>query len=145
MRLKGKSDSRTGVDLRWHTKEEYSKLNKDQRAELYQWQQTKSGKDAIAKSRKNANRKGTTKKQLQAHVQALERQLEDLKDSKSNNSGEMTDIPSIAEIQAVIAAANPLPPEPNATPIPKPSKRQDDKYQLAAAAVQQIMKRSRKE
>ena len=34
VRLKGKRDSKTGVDLRRHTKEEYSKLSKEQRAEL---------------------------------------------------------------------------------------------------------------
>ena len=35
--LKGKQDSKTGVDFRWHTKEEYVKLTKEQRTELYQW------------------------------------------------------------------------------------------------------------
>lgn len=35
--LQNKSQSRTGVDLRWHKPEEYRKLTKDQRIELYAW------------------------------------------------------------------------------------------------------------
>ena len=47
--LKNKSNSNTGVDLRWHTLDEYAELNKDQRSELYQWQKTKDGKATIQK------------------------------------------------------------------------------------------------
>ena len=39
--LKNKSNSKTGVDFRWHTPEEYTKLTKEQHSELYQWQHTK--------------------------------------------------------------------------------------------------------
>ena len=141
VRLKGKSDSKTGVDLRWHTREEYSKLTKEQKAELYQWQQTKNGKEAMDKSRKTSKRKNMTKKQLKAHIQSLEQRLEN--DKKINH--DETEVPSVAEIQALISAATPLPPPPSAIPVPKPSKSNVDRYQLAAAAVQQIMKRSRKE
>jgi hypothetical protein len=35
--LRNKSQSKTGVDLRWHKPSEYKQLNKEQRAELYEW------------------------------------------------------------------------------------------------------------
>ena len=88
-----------------------------------------------------------TKKQLKAHIQSLEHKLENKSEMESSKMdvNESLNLPSIAEIQAVIAAAAALPPPPSATPVPKPTKRADDRYQLAAAAVQQILKRSRKE
>ena len=52
--LKNKFHSKTGVDLRWHTPEEYAQLNKAQRAELYTWQQTKEGKATTMKQKKAA-------------------------------------------------------------------------------------------
>lgn len=33
--LAGKGSSKTGVDLRWHTKKEYLKLSAEQKQELY--------------------------------------------------------------------------------------------------------------
>ena len=81
------------------------------------------------------------KKQLKAHIQSLEKRL----DNEKKNSSDESELPSVAEIQALISAATPLPPPPSATPVPKPTKRPDDRYQLAVAAVQQILKRSRKE
>ena len=47
--LKGANDSKIGVDLRWHSPKEYKLLSKEQRMELYQWQQTKDGKEALKK------------------------------------------------------------------------------------------------
>ena len=143
VRLKGKSDSKTGVDLRWHTKDEYSRLTKEQKSELYQWQQTKNGKEAMDKSKRSSKRKNLTKKQLKAQVQSLEQKLVDKGNDLDTN--EESKIPSISEIQALISSAVPLPPTPSSIPVQKPSKKPDDRYHLAAAAVQQILKRSRKE
>ena len=42
--LKNMSESKTGVDFRWYTKQEYVKLSPDQKAELYEWQHSKEGK-----------------------------------------------------------------------------------------------------
>lgn len=67
--LKSKSQSRTGVDFRWHTTEEYRKLSKAQRQELYQWQQTKEGKDLKNKANSKRN---MSKKQMTAHIHSLE-------------------------------------------------------------------------
>jgi len=41
----------TGVDLRWHTPQEYRALSKDEKDELHQWQQSAAGKEVISKSR----------------------------------------------------------------------------------------------
>ena len=40
----------TGVDLRWHTPQEYRLLTKEQKDELHQWQQSAAGKEVISKS-----------------------------------------------------------------------------------------------
>ena len=49
--LQGKKHSKTRVDLRWHNKVKYAKLTKEQRSELYNWQQTKDSKDKMSKDR----------------------------------------------------------------------------------------------
>ena len=41
----------TGVDLRWHTPQEYRALSKDEKDELHQWQHSAAGKEVISKSR----------------------------------------------------------------------------------------------
>ena len=41
----------TGVDLRWHTPQEYRALSKEEKDELHQWQQSAAGKEVINKSR----------------------------------------------------------------------------------------------
>ena len=43
------SIGKTGVHLRWHKYNEYKALNKEQQAELYEWQQ--NNPDAVAKSK----------------------------------------------------------------------------------------------
>ena len=49
----------TGVDLRWHTPQEYRLLTKEQKDELHQWQQSAAGKEVINKSREEyMSRKG---------------------------------------------------------------------------------------
>ena len=46
----------TGVDLRWHTPQEYRQLTKEQKDELHQWQQSAAGKEVINKSREEFQR-----------------------------------------------------------------------------------------
>jgi hypothetical protein len=130
--LQNKQQSKTGVDFRWHKPDEYSKLSKDQRIELYEWQSTKEGKAKTAKQRKESNAPNPTrsaKKKLQAKVSALEAQLKEAQQ------------PEIKEIQAFIASvqqAN-LPPVPPVTPPVKPS------IASATVALQQLLKRKRDE
>ena len=73
--------TKTGVDLRWHTPEEYKKLSKAQRKELFDWQNSKKGKKAIKKEKDAymASKSGgrtdlnkLTKKQLVAKVYSME-------------------------------------------------------------------------
>ena len=86
--LKNFTSSKTGVDFRWHTPEEYKKLSKAQRIELYKWQTTKQGKAAIKKdrdkymaSRDNSSGGGAssykhvTKKQMAATISELKGRL----------------------------------------------------------------------
>ncbi len=45
---------KTGVDLRWHTRQEFRDLSNEQRDELMEWQNTSDGKKAIEKQKKNS-------------------------------------------------------------------------------------------
>lgn len=131
--LKNKQQSKTGVDLRWHKPEEYSKLNKAQRIELYAWQRTKEGKILTSKQRGNSpghKSQQAYKNKLQAKVASLEKQLKDAPTE-----------PSLEELTACISASSTLPP-PAATPAARPPTQ----GQIAAAlAVKNIWKRKREE
>jgi hypothetical protein len=48
----------TGVDLRWHSRKEFSKLPEDHQNELRKWIKTQEGKKALKKARSNNKRKG---------------------------------------------------------------------------------------
>ena len=132
-----------GVELRWHTKEEYEKLNKKQRQILWKWQKTKEGKKAMkeqsSKSNKNKNKKQVDK-DMEARVSSIEQRL-----AKEENDEE-DDIPTVAEIEACIAAAHqqnkvPLPPAPKKS---GPQKRpESEPYSVAATAIHSIIKRKR--
>ena len=84
---RGKS---TGVDLRWHKPEEFSKLSSDAKKELRAWQNTSEGKSAVKESRdayfatkgtnsngkRNSEEKGNNaKKKLRLQVASLQKQL----------------------------------------------------------------------
>jgi hypothetical protein len=141
--LKSKSQSKTGVDFRWHTKSEYDKLNQAQRKELYTWQKSIEGSSQMskAKSQRDANphkrppsdnRPGDTKKQLYAKIKALEAA-----------QSQPVDV-STEEMAAAIASATvPAQPAPRvlkpATPI-APSPRPG---MTAAIAIQNLLKRKR--
>ena len=63
----------TGVELRFHTTDEYSKLTKDQKAELYQWRQTAEGKEAIKNEPKRQKQEAQQKKIAAAVAKALKK------------------------------------------------------------------------
>ena len=130
VKLQGKAQSTTGVDLRYYKYDEYIKLNKEQKNELYMWQSTKEGKAIVSKQKAAAGIKGkgqASKNKWKAKVSALESKLKDLEDEG----------PSIAEIQACIAAVAPTIANPAAS---TPS---DPTYQAYALAVKKILKRKR--
>ena len=75
--LRNKSQSKTGVDLRWHKKSEYQRLNKEQRSELYEWKI--SNKDKVTKQKKDHGFQPTfsAKKKLRSEVVTLRAKLKD--------------------------------------------------------------------
>ena len=74
---------KTGVDLRWHTQEEYRALTKEAQSELREWQSTKNGKAAVSKQqtsyfkekkRKRQEKSSTSSgKRHKAQIAALEK------------------------------------------------------------------------
>ena len=143
--LKGISQSKTGVDLRWHTKEEYSKLNSEQRQELYKWQQTKDGKAAIEKSkRKESGSESKQKKRLKSQVSSLSKKIDGL---ASKLQKQQTDESELANIAAAIAAH-----APSGDPKSKGNGQAkkvafvtgDEPYKAAALAVHKIIRRDDK-
>ena len=141
--LKGAGDSKTGVDLRWHSTKEYKKLTKDQKQELFQWQQTKEGK-AELKKRKSENGgddggNSDKKAKFKAQVNALSTKLDSLEKTLASTQEKE----EVASIAAAIAAN-----QPQVTNQSKPAQRSvtiQDPYQAAALAVQKIVKRGRGE
>jgi hypothetical protein len=131
--LKNKSQSKTGVDLRWHTPEEYKTLNKEQRSELYEWQRTKEGKATTAKQRSESGHKGkmSAKKKLQTKVAALEAQLKEPQSSE----------PTLDEIKACLASA--MKAKDDTTPTKSKAKSANDAHAAAAVALKGIIKRKR--
>ena len=100
---------RTGVDLRWYEKSEYSNLSKDQRAELMEWRNTAEGKsdtkehnDSLKadnqKQKKKEDKKQHKKKKFRARVAALEKEVEANREKKEKES-------KISEIAAALKEA----------------------------------------
>ena len=94
--LKNKSSSKSGVDFRWYKPEEYKLLNKEQRAELYEWQKSKEGQSTTNKQKTSSGHKTkpSAKKKLQAKIAALEAAI------KAQESE-----PTMEELTACIASA----------------------------------------
>lgn len=140
--LKGKG--KTGVEFRWYKPDEYSKLTKAQKRELYEWQQSKDGKrakQAHLDAKKGKDVKKLTKKQLLAKVHSLEKQVKGKDDESSDSDGDEA-IPSISELTALIEAAHKDQAKKDAPKVP--AKRNDsDPYTAAAVSIQQIIKRKR--
>ena len=144
--LKGASESKTGVDLRWHTVKEYKALSKAQRRELYQWQQTKNGKAAIEKQKAEADEGSSKKRKLTSQVSSLEKKLKTLQGRLDANKNDSEEVASIA---AAIAAN-----APQSSPNSRSSNNQStttnqvkfaEPYTAAAVAVQKILKRKKEE
>lgn len=154
--LLGKGSSKSGVDFRWHTKEEYQKLNKEQRDELFKWQRTKQGKAAMKAGRNNNKGSGggggnnnsnnnMTRKQLRAKIASLEQSIDTPEGGNggTDDSSEVSGI-TLEQVKAMIAiatATNNLINKEDASK--KREKIDEDPNVSAALAIQQILKRSR--
>lgn len=165
--LKGKSQSKTGVDFRWYKPEEWRQLTIPQRKELHAWQNSRKGRKITAQQKSKAdaeasavagvtppahtttNNKNMTKKQLLAKLSALESKPSELS------------VPSVESLSAAIAAAIPtIPPAPAQAPITasaatlvasatagqkrKATFDHNTNIRAAALSVQQILKRGSK-
>ena len=86
MTLQGNLQSQSGVDLHWHTPDEYKKLSREQKNELYEWHSTKKGKYIVMKQKASSGYKAkpnSIKKRLQARISFLEVVLKDARKSKN--------------------------------------------------------------
>ena len=153
--LFGQSNSKTGVDLRWHTNAEYQKLTKDQRQELYQWQHTKQGKAAMKSSRdkgkggagkgKDKDMNRWSKKQLKAKIAALQNGGENKEgggeDGSSSSSKQVTF--TLDDVKGFISAAAIGRSELNSDGEKrKASEGGGDAFAAAALHLQKVMKRN---
>ena len=134
--LKGKRHSTTGVDFRWYTPNEYKKLTPEQKQELYQWQKTKDGQATIQKSKeqkdKSSGGKGQSVKQLKAKVAALEKEVKD------------ADATTLEKIKAVISDVTADQKADSSDSKKRVTLDEDKAYDVAAVALQQIIKRNKK-
>ena len=62
---------KTGVHLRYHVKEEYDKLTRAQKKELYKWRTTLEGKAAMDAGKVQADKSNAKKKKSVSSVSAL--------------------------------------------------------------------------
>ena len=136
--LRGKSSSKTDVDLRWHKRDEYAELSPEQKHELYEWKKSKDGKAFINQSRRKYNTSKTkhsghtTRKYLQEKISELEAKLE-------NGSTVLETSPSFDELCTIIASDSVL--APTGTHIPRPTATKPHK--IADLAIQKVLKRKR--
>ena len=140
--LKGKHQSKTGVDFRWYKPDEYKELTKEQRSELYEWQHSKEGQKATNKQKRDGGHKPkmSTTKKLKLKVATLEAKLKE-----SDKNFTYDDIEACIESASTPSnkttsfAAGTKPPA-KSTPSPAPPT-----YTRAAAAValKNLLKRKR--
>lgn len=88
--------AKTGVDLRWHTKESYAALSREQRNELAAWKRSSEGmkatEDARAKFNNEKRRRNTKKnsgkdkKKLKAQVASLQKELDEKKSKEDDDA-----------------------------------------------------------
>jgi hypothetical protein len=125
----------TGVDLHWHTTDEFKALNQDQKNELVKWQKTPDGKQFLQKSRDDMlkKRKGgsngdstktrdnaTVNKKRKQWLKSYVKKPTGLKHVMSVLAKEET---SNAALVASLSSINtpPLPPPPASSATPSPA------------------------
>ena len=90
------------MDLCWHIKVEYARLNKSQIQELYQWKYSKYGKAAKEKAFKKY--KKPKKKQLLAQINSIHQQLGSTNE-RNVKGDELGDSTQLSDIKACISSA----------------------------------------
>jgi hypothetical protein len=134
--LKNKSQSKTGVNLRWHKPDEYQHLTKEQRCELYEWQRSKEGKQITQKQKQKAGIKDSqsTKSKLQSKIASLEAKLK-----------EASKEPTLEELTACIASAHKPTSAPLSPPQATPPVLPPHPHVIAAIQLKSALKRKRDE
>ena len=158
--LKNSSESTTGVDFRWHTHKEYSKLSPAQKDELKEWQNSKEGKAQIdkyhaAKNKRNAAKRNgnLTRKQLQAKINALQAEMNDKASPNSISADDMAAcISTVMQKTGTTISDNSSSGSnrnSDTTPTTKSvsfiDQDQSQTYKIASQAIQKILKRKRGE
>jgi hypothetical protein len=129
---------KTGVHLRYYTKDEYSKLTSEQKAELKEWHATKdakgAGKNAKKKGGKQSDAKDTKKGMVAAITKELLKQLKPKEDDDDSVDG------IIAALQAPQHSDST-----NSTePVQKRARFQATKTtQVTTSALKSILRRAR--
>lgn len=134
---------KTGVDLRWHSKQEFRDLPAPQKDELIEWQKSGEGKDAIKAQRKAERQSGGDKKRKSGNgdggswkkkfkkalktPNGISHVMSVLRDAEVNSSG------IISALQP--AATLPSAPAPAPTPAPAPAPRNSDSSSSSVAAL----------
>ena len=112
---------KTGVALRYHSKEDYQKLNDDQKKELKEYQIEQRKK---RKADGKPDDKGGSKKYKKAFQKQLVSALKELAEDKEPPSEEENDTQAllVSALQEIMATKETkLPPAPPAQPVKKPS------------------------
>ena len=139
--LKGKHQSRTGVDFRWYKPDEYKELTKEQRSELYEWQHSKEGQKVTNKQKRDGGHKPkmSTAKKVKLKVATLEAKLKESDKNFTYDDIEACIASASTPSKTTYFAASTKAPA-KSTPLPAPP---TDTRAAAAVALKNLLKRKR--
>ena len=144
--LMNQSSSSTGVDFRWYTYDEYKTLSKEQKSELYEWQENnveevKKQKDAYFKNKSKKTPSASDNKSLKNSRKRFKAKIAKLKaENKKLTEAEL----SAEDIQACLAPLTSTSPTPTPTPAaPATVSTVDPRIAAATVRLKSILKRKR--
>ena len=144
--LMNQSSSSTGVDFRWYTYDEYKTLSKEQKSELYEWQENnveevKKQKDAYFKNKSKKTPSASDNKSLKNSRKRFKAKIAKLKaENKKLTEAEL----SAEDIQACLAPLTSTSPTPRPAPAaPATVSTVDPRIAAATVRLKSILKRKR--
>ena len=132
---------KTGVELRYHKRNEYSKLTKEQRDELREWRETPEAKKAMEKSgtKRKANRdEKRDKDKLRKTIASVLKEQEEIKEKEKTSDEEQ--VGQIKDALVSFLSSNDAKPS---TPSSKSDNDKDGSAQIAAVKLQSILRRTK--
>ena len=119
---------KTGVDLRWYSKEQFKKLSEDEKSELKEYMNTKEGKKAMRKSRNSFNKRkqddvkddNATKSNKTSWHKKMKKALQTPNGIKKVFSIMAEEEKTNHGFVAALASSIPPPPAPAPAPVPPP-------------------------